>query len=160
MNVLTVQVIFGQTLILWRTGSKLDIWEVEGVVQQAFLHVFRKVATYRGKTDGEAWSWINTITRNHTIDVIRQKNIYGKDTVRLDDETCANQAIFFDEQGIDQRSWLESFFSTLSPREQLLLNLLQDGVSHTEIAAQLGVCLPRITQIKKSIQKKAHKFDP
>jgi DNA-directed RNA polymerase specialized sigma subunit len=37
--------------------------------------------------------------------------------------------------------------------------MMFDGFSQKEIAAQLGVSLPRITQILKSIQKKAQKFE-
>jgi len=46
------------SLILWKTGSRLEIWEAEGVAQQVFFHVFKKATTYRGKTDSEAWGWI------------------------------------------------------------------------------------------------------
>jgi len=67
--------------------------------------------------------------------------------------------IIFDDHPIDNSDWLESFYATLTLRERQVLDLTQDGVSQTIIAAQLGLCLPRITQIKKSIKKKAKKFE-
>jgi RNA polymerase sigma-70 factor (ECF subfamily) len=146
-------------LVSWKSGYKLDNAESEGVVQQVFLQVFRKAASYRGTSDGEAWSWIGTIARNHIIDVIRQKEAFEKHQVDLDDETYAGGSVSFDELAMEQKDWLERFLPLLSAREQLVLELLYEGVSHKEIAGRLGVCLPRVTQIKKSIQRKAQRFE-
>ena len=146
-------------LILWKMGSSLDIWEAEGIVQQVFLQIFIKAPTYNGQTDAEAWGWIWTIAHNQMIDVIRQKDAHEKGQVNLDDETCTSQKLDFDEKTIDAKNWLEKFINSLAPREQLLLKLLQDDLSQKEIAVQLKISLPRTTQIRKNIKKKALKFE-
>ncbi|MEI7847083.1 MAG: sigma-70 family RNA polymerase sigma factor [Chloroflexota bacterium] len=146
-------------LVLWKTGSQFDFGEAEGVVQQAFLKIYKKAATYHGQTDGEAWSWISTTTHHHMLDVIRQKNANEKNLVSLDDETCASHAVLIDELALDMKGWLERFFTSLSEREQQIFRMLSDGIAQKEIAALLGVSMPRITQIIKTIQKKALKFE-
>jgi RNA polymerase sigma factor (sigma-70 family) len=146
-------------LVLWKTGSQLDFWEAEGVVQQAFLKIFIKAPTYHGQTDGEAWGWIWTTTQYQMIDVIRQKNTHEISLVSLDDEICASQKVLFDDFSLENQDLLKKFFVSQPEREQQILRMLFDGFSQKEIAAQLGVSLPRITQILKSIQKKAQKFE-
>lgn len=137
------------------THPLLDDMEVEAIVQQAFLKIYMKIATYRGNTDGEAWGWINTIARNNWKDALRQKKRYDQRLVSLNDELSTGQEE--SRQAFDQPDWLESIVSTLTEREKQVLELLQDGVSQTQIASQLGLCLPRITQIKQSIKKKVQK---
>ena len=146
-------------LVLWKTSLQLDFLEAEGVVQQAFFKIFNKAATYNGQTDGKAWAWISTITHRQMIDVIRQKEAHEKRLVNLDEETCASLATLIDELALDNRGWLEKFFASLSEREQQVFMLLSDGIAQKDIAAQLLVSLPRITQIVKSIQKKGLKFE-
>ena len=145
--------------VIKETRLILDEMEAEGIVQQAFLKVCVKIKTYRGQTDGEAWSWIRTIARNKWRDFLRQKKRYEQRLVSLNDEFCVRRLIMFDDHAVDRIDWLESFVATLTIRERQILELMQDGVSQTIIAAQFGLCLPRITQIKQSIKKKAQKFE-
>lgn len=145
-------------IITWKTEPNLDALEVQGIVNQVINLVFSKAASYRGQTDGEAWGWISTISRNHMIDVLRQKKAYEQHHVELNDKICSNEINNIDENAIADKNWLDKFLPSLSPREQLLLKLLGEDVSQKDIASQLDVCLPRITQIKKAIQKKAQKF--
>ncbi|MBK8419439.1 hypothetical protein [Candidatus Villigracilis saccharophilus] len=79
--------------------------------------------------------------------------------IKHNDEFCVRRLIMFDDHAVDRINWLESFVATLTLRERQILELMQDGVSQTMIAAQFGLCLPRITQIKQSIKKKAQKFE-
>lgn len=138
------------------THPLLDEMEVEAIVQQAFLKIYMKIATYRGNTDGEAWGWINSIARNNWKDALRQKKRYDQRLISLNDElSTGGQEESW--QAFDEPDWLESVVSTLTEREKQVLELLQDGVPQTQIASQLGLCLPRITQIKQSIKKKVQK---
>jgi RNA polymerase sigma factor (sigma-70 family) len=141
------------------TCHELDENEAKAIVQQVFFRVFQKKAAYRGQTDGEAWGWIRAIARNAWNDFFRGEKKHKQHQVRFNDEICAGQLTIFDDHPVDNSNWLESFVATLSPRERQILELMQDGNSQTKIAAQLGVCLPRITQIKQSIKKKALKFE-
>ena len=146
-------------LVLWKTGSQLDFWEAEGIVQQAFLKIFRKAASYQGQSDGEAWGWIWAILQHQIIDFIRQRDRYEIRLVSLEDENCTGQQVIFDELSLDNQGRVRRFLVSQPEREQLILEMLFDGFSQKEIALQLGVSLPRITQILKNIQKRALKFE-
>jgi RNA polymerase sigma factor (sigma-70 family) len=141
--------------VIKETRTIFDEMEAEVIVNRALFKVYEKITTYRGQTDGEAWGWMRTIARNMWKDTLRQKVRYEKRLVSLNDEICAGHLVMADDQHVDNISWLERLNATLTPRERQVFRLLQDGVSQTIIAAQLGLCLPRITQIKHSIRKKA-----
>ena len=102
--------------------------EVDDLVQDIFLHAFKKLHTLR---DGAAFGpWIAMITRNRAVDFHRR----SRDTVELTDDLRGS-----DKQEAGAAEILELIRSLPEAyRETLVLRLLE-GMTGPEIAARTGL---------------------
>jgi RNA polymerase sigma-70 factor (ECF subfamily) len=138
----------------------------EEVLQEAFVSVWRNAASYRGEIGGQAiqpMTWLITIVRNKALDALRSR-------ARLSETELA--AVEDDEQGETfvrepSPSALELFSAAAeslriercmeglqgTQRQSLALAYYQ-GLSHTEVASQMGVPLGSVKAwIRRGLDK-------
>ncbi len=113
----------------------LDTPMTEDIVSQVFMKAFRSIDRFRGKTEGEYFSWILRIAYTTMIDELRWENEY--DTLEDNDESLGFET--HHAHDIDNKTKLEevlTFMKTLSEREQTILTLrIWDELSYDEIAS-------------------------
>jgi RNA polymerase sigma-70 factor (ECF subfamily) len=121
------------------------------LVQEAFIKVWRRCASFRG--DSELLPWVRSIMRRTILDKVRQplrevsldpEADPSGDVMRRVAELSAAQ-IPMPEDEIRQRQLTDCFrrcwrqFMTASPEHALVISwIADDGMSHEEIAALLG----------------------
>ena len=112
--------------------------EAEDLLQDIFLLVYRKVASFRG--DASLGSWLYRLAMNHCLDVLRSRQArMGQQTDSLDEEgapeIAAAPAI-----GAVKRIDLERAIETLPPacRAAFLLHDVE-GFGHEEVGSILGI---------------------
>ena len=102
--------------------------EVDDLVQDIFLHAFKKLHTLR---DGAAFGpWIATIARNRAVDFHRR----SKETVEIDDELRGSDT--HDSRAVEILELIRSLPEAY--RETLALRLVE-GMTGPEIAARTGL---------------------
>jgi RNA polymerase sigma-70 factor (ECF subfamily) len=110
-----------------------DATEAEDVVQEAFLHVFRSIQTFRG--DASFYSWLYRIVVNLCLTRSRRKAAHC--TVPLEDERDASQPA---AGAWETRLAVDAVLAQLSDELRVTLLLREvAGLSYAEIAAELGV---------------------
>ena len=118
-------------------GSLLARHESEEALQECFIKIWQKSASYSGF--GSAWGWCCVIARNAALDRLRreknQSNIADFDVDTLMDNLQASQ-VSSDFQSI------QSCLEQLKPerRESILLSLVY-GLTHFEVSEQLKLPL-------------------
>jgi RNA polymerase sigma-70 factor (ECF subfamily) len=114
----------------------------EEVVQDAFIQIWRKADSYNAEI-GSARSWIYTIVRNRSLNLIRdgaREDLVDAETLdRVRDQDSEITDAF---ERLSKSSALRRCLETLEPekRKSLLLSYVA-GYSHGEIAAHLRVPL-------------------
>lgn len=106
----------------------------EDVVQEVFLAVWRKAASYR-RERGDVAGWLYTITRNKMVDLWRQRPVGS-------DETGADASrLLADDSETEQRMTslsLRKVLGTLKPEQREALELAYfGGLTYEETAAKL-----------------------
>ncbi|HJP93023.1 MAG TPA: sigma-70 family RNA polymerase sigma factor [Pyrinomonadaceae bacterium] len=102
--------------------------EVDDLVQDIFLHAFKKLHTLR---DGAAFGpWIATIARNRAVDFHRR----SKETVEINDELRGSGT--HDSRAVEILELIRSLPEAY--RETLALRLVE-GMTGPEIAARTGL---------------------
>lgn len=102
--------------------------EVDDLVQDIFLHAFRKLHTLR---DGSAFGpWIAMITRNRAVDFHRR----SRETVEINDELRGS-----DKQEAKAAEILELIRSLPEAYRETLVLRLVEGMTGPEIAERTGL---------------------
>lgn len=112
--------------------------EVEEIVQDTFLVVWRSAGGFSGS--GSAAGWIWTIARNRMIHLARQSRagvgLVEGDDLRLPPSPSAEQLALSDLYGAQ----VETALASLSPQLRLVLQAtVLDGMSVRETASYLGI---------------------
>ncbi|MBE7540134.1 MAG: RNA polymerase sigma factor [Opitutaceae bacterium] len=110
--------------------------DVREVVQDAFIKAWRQASNYRPEL-GEVYSWMLYITRNQSIDRLRQSNRRAAlvESLQLNDET--EDGVDPDD-GFDQRDMLDRSLANLSASQRQALELaFFSGCTQAEIAAAM-----------------------
>lgn len=138
----------------------------EEVLQEAFVSVWKNAASYRGEVGGQPiqpMTWLITIVRNKALDALRSRRRVGETELpAADDED--------EEAGLAAApvpSALELFSAATeqlriercmdglqgTQRQSLALAYYQ-GLSHTEVASQMGVPLGSVKAwIRRGLEK-------
>jgi RNA polymerase sigma-70 factor, ECF subfamily len=148
--------LFAYTLAVRVLG---DAARAEDVVQDAFLAVWRRGATYSGDR-GSVRTWLATIVRNRAIDLVRSRR---ERMARPDrDDTECLQAVVDPAPGVVEavvsameRDAVRSAIGELPEEQRHAIGLaFFRGLSHSEISAQTGVPLGTVkSRIRLGIQR-------
>jgi len=131
-------------------GNQVD---AEDVVQDVYLSVYEKAHQYKG--GGKAMAWIFTITRNHALMVIRDRN--KRQHVNLDDvyDVGIDHKI---EEKIYNDKLIKVILETLSEDErQIIIMHSMSNVKHKEIAELLEMPLSTVLSKYNRALKKLKK---
>lgn len=100
--------------------------------QEAFTRVWRKADLYDSR-QGSPTAWLLAVSRNVAYNLTRRQRIV---TVELDVEPS------FEDPAPDDRLWVAQALESLPPHQRTVIELAYfHDLSHTQIAAQLGVPL-------------------
>ena len=135
-----------------------DPEEARDVLQQVFLKVVKKSGLYL-PSGGKVSSWLCTLTRNQSLDRLRQ--IKSKQSLRETfyvETVCLSEPHWQDErfgQFSDEVELLEGAMAELRPDERQVLKLAYfGGYSQTEIAEKLSQPLGSVkARIRRSLAK-------
>ncbi len=116
--------------------SRLD---AEDIVQEAFLSVWRALATFDSNV-GSIRTWLLSVVRNRAIDVLRVRRRRPESVLEvvmyLVDPEVVDSAVIADAD----RAYVLDLMSALpAPQREVLHLAYFGGLSHTRIAAQLGL---------------------
>lgn len=152
--------LFGVALrILGRSQS------AEEVLQEAFVNVWRNAASYRGEVGGQAiqpMTWLITIVRNKALDELRSRSRLSEtELAPFDDEDedvhvrepspSALELFSAAAQSLHIERCMEGLQGT--QRQSLALAYYQ-GLSHTEVASQMGAPLGSVKAwIRRGLEK-------
>ena len=120
-----------------------DRTRAEDVVQEAFVNVWHRAATYR-ESAGAPMTWLTAIVRNRALDALRSESRHGADSLTddedamldIEDERPGPMALL--TQAADAlaiRACLETIDGS---QRQCLALAYYHGLSHSEMAAHLG----------------------
>lgn len=122
---------YGMSLALRYTASKE---EVEEILNDSFIKVFKKIAQYDAKKAFK--NWFRQIVVNTAIDYYRKKK---KHTVELNETyiTGHNYNVALDKFGFED---ILKLIQKLAPSYRMVFNLaVIEGYKHHEIAEQLNI---------------------
>lgn len=153
-------------------GSEFSDDDIQEAMQQAILDMILHAKDYRGSNgDASAWEWVYTIARNRAYKWIRTRKREIPWSEESDDDSeigadrlhreiiCYNPNLDTNtvEETIEEKLFLQKakeIKQQLTPREKLVVELIEAGYNQKEIAATIRVRPPRVTQIMQSIRLK------
>lgn len=134
----------------------------EEVVLDVFLQIWKRAATF-DPARGRAFGWILTIGRSRALDALRSRTVRSRleqdTTSRFAPADAANSPPERAAAG-DRRNRVAAAIAELPPEQARALELAYfQGLSHTEIAAELRVSLGTIkTRIRLGMLKLREKL--
>lgn len=130
--------IFGMALRILRSRA-----EAEEILQESFWQVWKQAGRFQ-QTLGSPFTWVVTIARRKAIDRLRANSrhlqrIHEAMTASATDDLGEPNGLDNAEAG-DTVTAVRNAFGKLRPEERRAIELaFFDGLTHTEIAAALGV---------------------
>ena len=133
----------------------------EEALNDAFLKIFDKIDTYRGK--GSFEGWMKRILINHCLDLLR-KNERKLDT---NDDLDGLERLRADTPADEQNEFLKWLLNQLPDQHKKVFNLyVIDGFKHKEIAKMLGMtqanskyCLHQARKALKELYQKKEVYE-
>ena len=115
-----------------------DEHNVEDVVQNIFIKLFKVIVKYNNK--GSFSGWVNIITKNYCLDVIRKKKNfieYSEYIIGEDYDTYNNQE---ENIKIEKLCDIEKMSKQLTKKYGLVFNMYYiQNMTHEEISEELGI---------------------
>lgn len=138
--------------------DELSIEDNDDIVQEVLLKILNNIHAYRGVSEGEAIRWIRSITHHECIDLYRRNRW---PVVELDESKPDKHQQKPEEVGEDDLTdaRLIKLLPQLTRNEIRVLRYIAAGYKNHEMALAMGVSKARVTQIIKSIKKKAAGFN-
>ncbi len=140
----------------------------EDVLQEAYVSIWKNASGYRSEVGGQSiqpMTWLIAIVRNKALDALRMRTrrkeseLSQDDDLELDTETVstagANPSAMQLLEQATQALHIEACMNALegSHRQSLALAYYQ-GLSHTEVAAQMGAPLGSVKAwIRRGLEK-------
>lgn len=172
--------------LIHRIASDLSEYEIDSITNRVFALVWLRGSSYSGKTepgrdpDLTAGAWLEKIIRNECYSYLRElkrdksREIQEADltssteeeenridTSKLDYQAnrtlsaCQERPI---EEHLIQEEQFQAFRRTLSDEQSHILEQKLADYSSSEIALELGVSQPAISQKRRSIKRKYRQF--
>ena len=125
--------------------------DAEDILQDVLLKIYHSAANY--KENGNPMPWILTITKNLSLDKLREK----KRLSYKDDDEWENIAFTNDTLDEEDKYYLTQMLSGLNDEErQIVILHASAGLKHREIARllnmKLSTCLSKYTRAIKKLQ--------
>ena len=138
----------------------------EDVLQEAYVNIWKNAADFRDTVGGQAiqpMTWLIAIVRNKSLDALRQRSRRKESELAPDDEltddladgTEANPSALRLLEQATQTLHIDKCLQSLdgSHRQSLALAYYQ-GLSHTEVAAQMGAPLGSVKAwVRRGLEK-------
>jgi RNA polymerase sigma-70 factor (ECF subfamily) len=119
----------------------------EEIVQDAFMQVWRRAATYKTNSGGNARAWLLTIVHHRAIDMVRRPGGSRPPDVSLDEASnlTATSDVWRDVSARLTRDEVRAAVGALPPEQREAIELAYfQGLSHSEIADRLHTPLGTI----------------
>jgi len=137
----------------------------EEVLQEAFVNVWKNSSSYRGEVGGQAiqpMTWLITIVRNKALDALRSRRRLSE--AELDAFAAEDQDAFVQDSvpsalelfsAATQSLRIERCMEGLQGTQRQCLALAYyQGLSHTEVASQIGAPLGSVKAwIRRGLEK-------
>jgi RNA polymerase sigma-70 factor (ECF subfamily) len=134
----------------------------EDVLQDAFVNIWKSAASYRARVDGrdiQPMTWLIAIVRNKALDALRTRKRRAEVEWAQDDEAPAGDAAVPSALELLSRATqalqVEACLGTLDgTHRQCLALAYYQGLTHTEVAAQVGAPLGSVKAwIRRGLDK-------
>lgn len=136
-----------------------DSTAAEDVVQDTFLSIWRKAASYQARY-GSVLSWLQAIVHHRTIDKLRASTHRDRQWMPLQTENEQDPAsvqpdVWEQAWSSEQRRMIRTILDQLPTEQRLVIELAYySGYTHTEIAEQLNIPLGTVKgRIRLGLQK-------
>ena len=140
---------------LQRLGAEANL--VEELTQETMLAVWRKANLYNSQK-AAASTWIFTIARNQYIDQVRRQGPVSDSIDLLDGPELASEAADVNPDAVPLQRAIEALPVLQS---QVLVKSYYEGMSHSEIAAELNIPLGSVkSNIRLAFQKLRTRLRP
>lgn len=119
----------------------------EEIVQDAFMQVWRRAATYKTNQGGNARAWLLTIVHHRAIDMVRRPGGNRPPDVPLDDasDLAATTDVWREVSSRLTQDEVRAAVGALPQEQRDAIELAYfQGLSHSEIADRLGAPLGTI----------------
>lgn len=116
----------------------------EEIVQDAFMQVWRRAATYQANQGGSARAWLLTIVHHRAIDLVRRAGASRPPDVPLDDagELVAGTDVWREVSAHLTQDEVRAAVGALPPEQREAIELAYfQGLSQSEIAERLQMPL-------------------
>lgn len=172
--------------LIHRIASDLSEYEIDSITNRVFTLVWLKGSSYSGKIepgwdpDLKAAAWLEKIIRNECYTYLRglkkdknretqEADIISDPAEEQDQSACsaldylANRAASTDmerpiEEKLIQEEQNQAFQRTLSEEDNHILERRAAGYSSCEIAGELGISEPAVSQKRSKIKRKYEQF--
>ena len=118
----------------------LDRQFAEDIVQEVFLEIWQKAARFDG-SKGNGTSWVLGLTRNRAIDRVRAEQAARDRDLAIGtrDWVAATDDVSDLAEAAEARRLVERALRVLPEAQRMTVQLSYAGLSHTQIATQLGI---------------------
>ena len=112
----------------------VGVQDADDVTQQVFLHLFRKLDKFDGRSKLE--TWVYSLASNEALQFLRSRSRHATDTL-LDDPTSCSSNV---QEKFEQAELLNLALSRIDPELRAVLVLKeQQDFSYREIAEAVGI---------------------
>lgn len=116
---------------------------VKDVLQESFIKIFTQIHSFEYRDKGSLKAWLRRIVINESLMFLKTSNSLDVKRLDLEEPDMASNMLVADDPpdtGLVDTDALASLIASLPPGYRTVLNLyVIDGLSHKEIASQLGI---------------------
>lgn len=116
----------------------LDTYITEDIISQVYMKAMKSIQNFRGKTDGEFFSWVLRIAHTTFLDYVRVDHV-EESIDEMIHEPGYERDVAHDIDTRDTLAQVLEYMEQLSPKEKSILTLrIWDELSYDEISAITG----------------------
>jgi RNA polymerase sigma-70 factor (ECF subfamily) len=117
--------------------------DLKDVLQESFIKIFTQIHSFEYRDKGSLKAWLRRIVINESLMFLRNSHALDVRRLDLEEPDMASNMLVADDPpdtGLVDTDTLASLIASLPPGYRTVLNLyVIDGLSHKEIASQLGI---------------------